>query len=60
MVRIKRSERSEARKRKKKVGRIDGLRQHGQRVTTQRNTEILEVPHTKMMPSGKRGGPWGI
>lgn len=58
MVRIERSESSEAREEKKKrVDRIDSLRQRGQKVTTQRDTEILEVPHTKMMPSGKGGAP---
>lgn len=45
------------RERKKKVDRINGLRQQGQQVTTQRGREILEVPHTKMMPSGKGGTP---
>lgn len=57
MVRIKSDESGEAREKKKKVDRINGLRQQGQQVTTQRDREILVVPHTKMMPSGKGGTP---
>jgi hypothetical protein len=56
MVRIKRSERRRGKK-KSRWPNIDGLRQQGQKVTTQRDMKILKVPHTKTMPSGKEGAP---